>query len=271
MGVDAEDVHSYYNLHENPSGCPPARGGRGRRGTHADPNRVRDCRSTCRPPRRWSWSWTPGPSGTGSIRRPGRLRVEPSKSRSSEYVDGFGNRCTRLVAPPGRITLWDDAVVEDSGLPDEVAPHAIQHPIQDLPAGRPGLPPGQPLLRGRPPLRHRLGTLRPDPRGLGPGPGDLRLGPQPRHLRLPVRPAHQVGPRRLRGAPGRLPRLHPPGPDLLPVHEHPGPLRDRLPGRHRRPALGQPDGLQRLVRGLPRAAGGTPWTPATTSRGSAGS
>jgi transglutaminase-like putative cysteine protease len=66
------------------------------------------------------------------IRRGGGLRVEPWVP-VEHFLDGFGNRCARLVAPAGRFTLWDDAVVEDSGLPDEVAPHAIQHPIQDLP------------------------------------------------------------------------------------------------------------------------------------------
>ncbi len=67
-----------------------------------------------------------------SIRRPGRLRVEPDVP-VEEFVDSFGNRCGRLVAPPGTLRLWDDAVVEDSGLPDEFAPHAIQHHVENLP------------------------------------------------------------------------------------------------------------------------------------------
>jgi transglutaminase-like putative cysteine protease len=67
-----------------------------------------------------------------SIRRPGRLHVEPEVG-IEEFLDVFGNRCGRIVAPSGRLTLWDDAIVEDSGLTDEVAPYAIQHAIQDLP------------------------------------------------------------------------------------------------------------------------------------------
>ena len=66
------------------------------------------------------------------IRRPGGLRVDPWVP-VDHFLDGFGNRCARLVAPAGRFTLWDDAIVEDSGLPDEAAPHATQHPIPDLP------------------------------------------------------------------------------------------------------------------------------------------
>jgi transglutaminase-like putative cysteine protease len=72
------------------------------------------------------------PDRAGTIRRPGRLRVEPEVP-IEEFTDSFGNTCGRIVAPPGQLRLWDDAIVEDSGLPDEFAPHAIQHPVQDLP------------------------------------------------------------------------------------------------------------------------------------------
>ncbi|MGQ0594822.1 MAG: transglutaminase-like domain-containing protein [Gammaproteobacteria bacterium] len=49
------------------------------------------------------------------------------------YRDGYGNWCTRIVAPKGEIRLSADAVVKDTGEPDEVAPSAQQHPVQDLP------------------------------------------------------------------------------------------------------------------------------------------
>ena len=67
-----------------------------------------------------------------SIRRPGGLRIEPEVPFEA-YVDSFGNRCGRIMVPAGRLRLWDDAIVEDSGEVDEVAPYAIQHPVQDLP------------------------------------------------------------------------------------------------------------------------------------------
>ena len=40
----------------------------------------------------------------------------------------------RIFAPPGRLRLWDDMVVEDSGLPDPVVPWALQHFAQELPS-----------------------------------------------------------------------------------------------------------------------------------------
>jgi transglutaminase-like putative cysteine protease len=49
------------------------------------------------------------------------------------YVDTFGNVCTRLTAPAGRVTLSADFVVRDSGQPDPLATDAVQHPIEALP------------------------------------------------------------------------------------------------------------------------------------------
>ena len=49
------------------------------------------------------------------------------------YRDDFGNWCTRVVAPQGRLTVSSDAVVNDSGLPDVVVPDAEQIAVPDLP------------------------------------------------------------------------------------------------------------------------------------------
>jgi transglutaminase-like putative cysteine protease len=49
------------------------------------------------------------------------------------YRDGFGNWCSRIVAPRGLLRLSADAVINDSGEPDRVAPGARQMPVQDLP------------------------------------------------------------------------------------------------------------------------------------------
>lgn len=51
----------------------------------------------------------------------------------SPYRDGFGNWCSRLVAPAGRMRLSGDGIVRDTGLPDVVAPSAPQTAIEDLP------------------------------------------------------------------------------------------------------------------------------------------
>jgi transglutaminase-like putative cysteine protease len=50
-----------------------------------------------------------------------------------QYIDGFGNIVSRLVAPAGRTTLSADFVVRDDGLPDEIHPQAMQAPVEDLP------------------------------------------------------------------------------------------------------------------------------------------
>ena len=49
------------------------------------------------------------------------------------YRDGFGNWCSRIVAPTGEIRLSADAVVKDTGKPDVVASSAQQIPVQNLP------------------------------------------------------------------------------------------------------------------------------------------
>ena len=49
------------------------------------------------------------------------------------YRDGFGNWCTRLVAPKGLFRVTANCVVNDSGVPDPVYPEAVQHPVPQLP------------------------------------------------------------------------------------------------------------------------------------------
>ena len=49
------------------------------------------------------------------------------------YRDGFGNWCSRIVAPPGRFRIKGEGLVRDTGLPDAYVPSAQQHAVQDLP------------------------------------------------------------------------------------------------------------------------------------------
>lgn len=49
------------------------------------------------------------------------------------YRDLFGNWCSRIVAPQGRLVLRTDALLNDSGLPDVVVPTAEQLPVEQLP------------------------------------------------------------------------------------------------------------------------------------------
>lgn len=76
------------------------------------------------------------------------LSIEPARERdllsehvirftpgvaSRNYVDMFGNTCTRIVAPAGLIEIRNEFVIADSGLPDEAAPGARQLDVADLP------------------------------------------------------------------------------------------------------------------------------------------
>ena len=56
-----------------------------------------------------------------------------SPVRHSIYHDMFGNKCVRATAQPGKLLITNDFLIRDSGLLDETAPNAIQHPIEDLP------------------------------------------------------------------------------------------------------------------------------------------
>ncbi|MGE4307170.1 MAG: transglutaminase family protein [Novosphingobium sp.] len=50
-----------------------------------------------------------------------------------DYIDSFGNTCTRLTIPAGGITISCGFVIEDPFEPDPVMPDARQIPVEDLP------------------------------------------------------------------------------------------------------------------------------------------
>ena len=60
------------------------------------------------------------------------IQISPHVA-ARNYVDAFGNVCTRLIAPAGQIEIRNEFIIEDSGLPDAVVPHAAQAPLHDLP------------------------------------------------------------------------------------------------------------------------------------------
>src|SRR6201999_874293 len=72
------------------------------------------------------------PSRVADIVIPDILTVDPPVPVIG-YHDGFGNWCTRIVAPAGQVRIASRGLVNDSGAVDDVAPHAPQHTIQDLP------------------------------------------------------------------------------------------------------------------------------------------
>lgn len=63
---------------------------------------------------------------------PDLMRFSPSVP-SQAYRDSFGNWCTRIVAPAGRMVISSDAIVRDSGEPDRVMKEARQVPVEALP------------------------------------------------------------------------------------------------------------------------------------------
>ena len=72
------------------------------------------------------------PSRFPDLTTPHRIKLDPTIP-SSNYNDGFGNVCTRITAPSGRLKISADFQISDTGLPDIVAPEAKQIPIEDLP------------------------------------------------------------------------------------------------------------------------------------------
>jgi transglutaminase-like putative cysteine protease len=63
---------------------------------------------------------------------PDHLITRPSIPITA-YRDGFGNWCSRIVAPAGETRLSADALLNDGGAPDPVATWAHQHAVQELP------------------------------------------------------------------------------------------------------------------------------------------
>jgi transglutaminase-like putative cysteine protease len=66
------------------------------------------------------------------ILQPDHVTTSPSVPIRG-YRDSFGNWCTRLVAPAGRIRIASLGLLNDSGLPEPAVPDALQHFVQDLP------------------------------------------------------------------------------------------------------------------------------------------
>ncbi len=68
----------------------------------------------------------------GDLIRADNMRTEPWTPLTM-YRDGFGNWCTRLVAPPGRVCITADALIQDRGTCEPAMPQARQHPVELLP------------------------------------------------------------------------------------------------------------------------------------------
>jgi transglutaminase-like putative cysteine protease len=71
-------------------------------------------------------------SRASDLLHPDHLVTQPPVPATA-YRDLFGNWCTRVKAPQGRFVIRNDSLVHDSGLPDVVAPWAMQVPVENLP------------------------------------------------------------------------------------------------------------------------------------------
>jgi transglutaminase-like putative cysteine protease len=72
------------------------------------------------------------PSRLPDLRTPQDIAFDRDVTHE-DYLDGFGNICTRTTLPSGLTTISNEFVIEDSGLHDVLTPGARQHPIEELP------------------------------------------------------------------------------------------------------------------------------------------
>jgi transglutaminase-like putative cysteine protease len=72
------------------------------------------------------------PSKVVDLRGPDEMTVEPAVP-VTDFIDAFGNRSARLVAPAGLFRVKNETFVEDSGLPCPTKLDAIQHAVEELP------------------------------------------------------------------------------------------------------------------------------------------
>ena len=72
------------------------------------------------------------PSRRGDLETPDWVQTDPMV-HVTQYLDGFGNICSRVLAPAGRFRVSSDFIVTDEGRVDDYAPDAEQIPVEQLP------------------------------------------------------------------------------------------------------------------------------------------
>lgn len=63
---------------------------------------------------------------------PDHILISPSVPISG-YRDGYGNWCSRIVAPAGPVLISSNSIIRDHGFPDPVVADAAQVPVEQLP------------------------------------------------------------------------------------------------------------------------------------------
>lgn len=72
------------------------------------------------------------PSRAHDLLEPDELTIEPNIPVAN-YIDNFGNRCARFVAPAGHLRLSNSTLIRDSGYPDFLNLAARESAVGDLP------------------------------------------------------------------------------------------------------------------------------------------
>jgi transglutaminase-like putative cysteine protease len=72
------------------------------------------------------------PHRASALTKPPRLIIEPAVTEET-FIDAFGNRASRIVAPAGKIRFTYDNIASDSGQPEPTIEGARLHPIEELP------------------------------------------------------------------------------------------------------------------------------------------
>ncbi|HEY0760215.1 MAG TPA: transglutaminase family protein [Acidisarcina sp.] len=72
------------------------------------------------------------PSRAGGLLESDDVVVEPNIPVDT-YIDSFGNRCSRFLAPQGYLRLSNTTMFNDPGTPDPVAPESREVPVSELP------------------------------------------------------------------------------------------------------------------------------------------
>ena len=71
-------------------------------------------------------------SRSADLERPDLITTVPAVPMEG-FRDGFGNWCTRVLAPAGTFAVKVDSVIRDGGEWDPVDEAAVQHPVEHLP------------------------------------------------------------------------------------------------------------------------------------------
>jgi transglutaminase-like putative cysteine protease len=72
------------------------------------------------------------PSRVADLRAPDEIQIDPW-TPVENFMDGFGNRCTRFVAQQGLLRLTNSTLLQDSGFADPVNYGARALPVHELP------------------------------------------------------------------------------------------------------------------------------------------